>query len=98
MNDTEPPGDTEAAAIAAAFGGRWNIWFSDTGRWWAARAAPATAAERAAGSVHFLRAATPGELRRLIDGQEHPEASPRTHSAPSSPQPAPTTHTGGPDE
>ena len=98
MNDTQHPGDTGAAAIAAAYGGRWNIWLSDTGHWWAARANPPTAAERVAGCVHFLRAATPGELRQLIEDQEHHAASPRPQPAPPSPPPAPTTHTGRPDD
>jgi hypothetical protein len=90
MNDTQPPNDTETAAIAAAFGGRWNIWLSDTGHWWAARANPPTAAERTAGCVHFLRATTIGELRRSIEEQEHVAASPRQHSVPPSRQAAPT--------
>ena len=98
MNDTQPADDTEAAAIAAAFGGRWNIWLSDTGRWWAARTDPPTAAERAAGCVTFLRAATPGELRRLIENQEHLAAPAGQQPGTTPTLPAPTTHTGGPDE
>jgi hypothetical protein len=56
--------------LDAAFGGRWGIWLSDTGRWWAARRAALSAAELAAGCVPFVRADTPHQLADRIQAQE----------------------------
>jgi hypothetical protein len=99
MNDTQHPGNAEASALEAAFGGRWNVWLSDTGSWWAARTELSTAAERAAGCVHYLRADTPGELRLFIEDQEHLRAAARQRHAPAHRNhaaPGTDTHTGGP--
>ena len=57
-------------SLEAAFGGRWGIWLSDTGRWWAARRAALSAAESSAGCVPFLRADTPDQLAERIQSQE----------------------------
>ena len=35
MNNTDTSHDHTAALLEAAFGGRWGIWLSDTGHWWA---------------------------------------------------------------
>ena len=59
-----------AADIEAAYNGRWAVWLSDTGQWWAARAQPLTAGQLAAGCVPFLRAAAPDELRQAISCEE----------------------------
>jgi hypothetical protein len=59
-------------SLEAAFGGRWGIWLSDTGRWWAARRAALSAAESSAGCVPFLRADTPDQLAERIQSQEGP--------------------------
>jgi hypothetical protein len=59
-----------AEDIEAACDGRWGIWQSDTGQWWAARTQPLTADQLTAGSVSFLRAATPGELMQAISDEE----------------------------
>ena len=59
-----------AADIEAAYGGRWAVWQSDTGQWWAARTQPLTASQLTAGGVPFLRAATPGELMQAISDEE----------------------------
>jgi hypothetical protein len=59
-----------AADIEAACGGRWGIWQSDTGQWWAARTQPLKASQLAAGGVPFLRAATAGELKQAISDEE----------------------------
>ena len=59
-----------AADIESACGGRWGVWQSDTGQWWAARTKPLTASQLAAGGVPFLRAATPGELKQAISDEE----------------------------
>lgn len=56
--------------LEAAFGARWGIWVSDTGRWWATRRAALTSAELAAGATPFLRAADPAQLAVLIEAQE----------------------------
>jgi hypothetical protein len=57
-------------AIEAAFGGRWAVWLSDTGWWWASRSVPLTAAGLGAGCVPFLRAQTPAGLIEGIQDQE----------------------------
>jgi hypothetical protein len=56
--------------LEAAFGGRWGIWLSDTGRWWAARRSALSSAELSAGCVPFLRADEPSELAERIQSQE----------------------------
>jgi hypothetical protein len=61
-----------AADVEAAYGGRWGVWQSDTGQWWAARTQPLTASQLAAGAVPFLRAGTPGELVQAISDEERP--------------------------
>jgi hypothetical protein len=72
-----------AEAIEAAFDGRWGIWLSDTGRWWAARqempgepgaagqdaAWQHTAGQDAAG-VLLVRADDPDQLKARIVEQE----------------------------
>jgi hypothetical protein len=59
-----------AAGIEAACGGRWGVWQSDTGQWWAARTQPLTASQLAAGGVPFLRADTADELQQAISDEE----------------------------
>jgi hypothetical protein len=56
--------------LEAAFGGRWGIWLSDTGRWWAARRSALSSAELSAGCVPFLRADGPSALAERIRSQE----------------------------
>jgi len=56
--------------LETAFGGRWGIWLSDTGRWWAARRYALTSAELSAGCVPFLRADGPSQLAERIQSQE----------------------------
>lgn len=70
MTDTRTPADRTAAAIKTEFEGRWGIWLSGTGRWWAAYRGPLSAADQAAGCVPFLRAANPGQLTDGIRQQE----------------------------
>jgi hypothetical protein len=59
-----------AADIEAACNGRWAVWQSDTGQWWAARTRPLTAHQQSAGAVPYLRAETPDELRQAISDEE----------------------------
>jgi hypothetical protein len=61
-----------AADIEAAYSGRWAVWLSDTGQWWAARTQPLTAAQLTAGRVPFLRGASPDELSKAISDEEQP--------------------------
>jgi hypothetical protein len=61
-----------AADIEAAYIGRWAVWLSDTGQWWAARTQPLTAGQLAAGCVPFLRAVAPDELKQAISCEERP--------------------------
>jgi hypothetical protein len=56
--------------LEAAFDGRWGIWLSDTGRWWAARRSALSSAELSAGCVPFLRADGPSQLAERIQSQE----------------------------
>jgi hypothetical protein len=69
MND-QFAGTSTLETLDAAFGGRWGIWLSDTGRWWAARRAALSAAELAAGCVPFVRADRPDQLADRIQAQE----------------------------
>ncbi len=65
-------------AIETAFDGRWGIWLSGTGRWWAARqeeprAAGPEVAWPAGASVQLVRADDPDQLRARIQEREaHP--------------------------
>jgi len=59
-----------AEAIEADFGGRWGVWLSDTGRWWAARTGPLTSTQLNAGSVPFIEADNPDELTERIRDQD----------------------------
>jgi hypothetical protein len=56
--------------LEATFGGRWGIWLSDTGRWWAARRSALSGAQLSAGCVPFLRADDPSQLAARIQSQE----------------------------
>ena len=58
------------AAIEAAFNGRWGVWLSDTGWWWAARIHALTAEELTAGCAPFLHADNPEELAERIRQQQ----------------------------
>jgi|GEM_PF-987503 len=59
-----------AEAIEANFGGRWGVWLSDTGRWWAARTGALTSAQLNAGCVPYIQADTPDELTERIGEQD----------------------------
>lgn len=59
-----------AETLEAAFSGRWGIWLSDTGRWWASHRGTLTAAELTAGCVPFVRADTSSQLAERIQAQE----------------------------
>jgi hypothetical protein len=66
----QPTRTGAAKTLEAIFGGRWGIWLSDTGRWWATRRAALTAAELTAGCVPYLRAETESRLAEHIQAQE----------------------------
>jgi hypothetical protein len=80
MNNAQTGVTVTVEAIETAFDGRWGIWHSGTGRWWAARhevpaetgAEPAEA--HAAGSggppVMLVRADDPDQLKARIQEQE----------------------------
>jgi hypothetical protein len=70
MNNTDTSHDHRAALLEADFGGRWGIWLSDTGHWWATRREPLNASALSAGCVPFLRAGHPDELTGQIREQE----------------------------
>ena len=70
MNN-QPTAVTETVEkLEAASHGRWGIWLSDTGWWWAARTQTLTAAELAAGCLHFIHADDPDELAERIRQQD----------------------------
>ena len=66
----QPSRTGAAKTLEAIFGGRWGIWLSDTGRWWATRRAALTEAELAVGCVPYLRAETESQLAEHIQAQE----------------------------
>ena len=68
------------AAIEAAFDGRWGVWLSDTGWWWAARTHALTAEELTTGCVPFIHADNPDELTERIR-QQHELTRPEPEGA-----------------
>jgi hypothetical protein len=67
-------------AVEAAFDGRWGIWRSDTGWWWATRTDVLTAGELAAGCAPFIHADNPDELsERICQQDERLPAAARKH-------------------
>jgi hypothetical protein len=70
MDETQAGITSSAEAIEAAFGGRWGVWLSDTGWWWAARCEPLNLAALGAGCVPFLRAQTLAALAERIQDEE----------------------------
>jgi hypothetical protein len=58
------------AAIEVVFDGRWGVWLSDTGWWWATRNDVLTAGELATGCVPFIHADNPDELIERIHQQD----------------------------
>lgn len=68
-------------ALEAIFDGRWGVWLSDTGRWWATRRTTLTAAELAVGCIPFLRADTGSQLTEHIQAQEELAAEAGGHLA-----------------
>jgi hypothetical protein len=74
MSEMDPSVGATVAAIEATFAGRWGVWLSDTGWWWATRTTALTADELNAGCVPFIHADNPDELTEGIRQQErlHP--------------------------
>jgi len=70
-NDAQDDSDSTATAIEDTFSGRFGIWRSTTGRWWAARRHALTAAETSAGCQPFIHADDPETLTRRIQEQEN---------------------------
>jgi hypothetical protein len=70
MDQTQPSITSTVEAMETVFDGRWGIWLSDTGRWWASRRDSLSAADLGAGCVPFLRADTADELAERIQEQE----------------------------
>jgi hypothetical protein len=83
MDKTQASITSSAEAVETAFGGRWGVWLSDTGWWWAARCEPLNLATLGAGCVPFLRAQTPAALAERIQDQEdlHTRATTRHKQA-----------------
>jgi hypothetical protein len=69
MSDQDPSLTAIIAAIEAAAGGRWGVWLSDTGWWWATRTQALTAREQSQGCVPYLHADNPQELTERIAAQ-----------------------------
>jgi hypothetical protein len=70
MDNTRFATALTADAIATAFDGRWGIWLSGTGRWWAARQEGPSAAGQATAGVQLVRADDPDQLRARIQERE----------------------------
>jgi len=70
MNEQHTSLAATVAAIEAAFDGRWGVWLSDTGWWWATRTNALTAEERTAGCVPFIHADNADELADRIRQQD----------------------------
>jgi hypothetical protein len=70
MSDEHQTTTATADAIEAEFGGRWGIWLSDTGRWWAARTSTLTSAQLNTGCVPFVQAGSPAGLTERIREQD----------------------------
>jgi hypothetical protein len=70
MDRTQASITSTAEALENTFGGRWGVWLSDTGRWWASRRDCLSAADLTAGAMPFLRADTPEELAERIEEQQ----------------------------
>jgi hypothetical protein len=79
MNDTQASAAVTAEAIETALGGRWGVWLSGTGRWWATRREKPSASGLDAAGVLLVRADDPDQLRTRIREQE--ALSERTHPA-----------------
>jgi hypothetical protein len=58
------------AAIERAFEGRWAVWLSDSGWWWATRTRSLSPREIAVGCIPFVQADDPGELTERIRQQD----------------------------
>jgi hypothetical protein len=87
MDQTPASITATVTALENEYDGRWWVWLSDTGRWWASRRDSLSAGDLAAGCVPFLRADTPDELAERIEEQEAlcppaPEAGLREAPAP----------------
>jgi len=67
--ETTTVDDDHVSAIEAE-SPRWQVWVSDTGRWWAAVRSTLTPGQLAAGCVSFLRGLDADELVQRIREQE----------------------------
>jgi hypothetical protein len=79
MSDNDPSVGATVAAIEAIFTGRWGVWLSDTGWWWATRTQALTAEELSAGCAPFVHADNPDELTERVRQQERLSPS-RSHT------------------
>ena len=70
MTNTHRGGPVTAEAIEAEFGGRWGIWLSGAGRWWAVRHEERSAVGPGAAGVLPVRADDPDQLKARIQERE----------------------------
>lgn len=70
MSDQDPSVTAIVAAIESAAAGRWGVWRSDTGWWWAARTRTLTARELSARCLQYIHADNPQELVECIREQD----------------------------
>lgn len=71
MSAQDPSVTAIGAAIESSADGRWGVWLSDTGWWWAARTRALTAYELSAGCVPYIHADDSHELAERIREQDH---------------------------
>lgn len=91
MDNTDVGTDVLTAQIEAAFNGRWAIWLSGTGRWWAARTELLIGEHASAGCVPFIQAATPAELTARLHEQDELTSHPAGDSHPGQQAPCPAS-------
>lgn len=70
MPDQDPSVTAIVAAIESEARGRWWVWRSNTGWWWAARTRTLTAHEQNSGCLQYIHANDPNELTERIREQD----------------------------
>ena len=71
MTDQDPSVTAAITAIESSTAGRWGVWLSDTGWWWATRTRALTPVETGAGCVPHVHGDNPHELAEFIRQQDN---------------------------
>ncbi len=81
MDNFDSTASATAAGIEAEFAGRWAMWLSDSGQWWAARRQALSAEDLAVGCVPYPQADSLDELRNRVRDEEALTTRHKTHQA-----------------